>query len=371
MRVLICAGGSGGGIYPALSVWQSLKDRVSSVLWVGGADGMEETLVPREGIAFQSIPAAGLHGVGLRAFPRNLWKLLQGFMQARRIIRSFNPHVMLFTGGYVAVPVALAGPQVPVLLYVPDIEPGLALKTLARFADCIALIAPDSEQYFRSGSQLVVTGHPTRHDLTKWGKYDARQFFDLDQAQSVLLVFGGSKGARSINRAVVDVLPELLEHTQVIHITGSLDWAEIQVAVSALPSHLASRYRAYEYLHTEMGAAYAAADLVVSRSGASAVGEFPLFGLPAILVPYPHAWRYQKVNADFLVQHGAAVLLRDEEMASTLLPAVIELLSQPDRRAQMSAAMLRLANPNAAEKIAECLISLISDAARTSSYGSQ
>ena len=134
LRLLICAGGTGGGVYPALSVLQALDKDPLDMLWVGSEGGMEEDLVKRAGIRYTAIPAAGVHGVGLKALPGNLVRLARGVLASRRILREFNPQVLFFTGGYVAVPMALAGTGVPSLLFVPDIEPGLALKTLARFA---------------------------------------------------------------------------------------------------------------------------------------------------------------------------------------------------------------------------------------------
>ena len=134
MRLLICAGGTGGGVYPALAVHAALtsKDSDADTLWVGGEGGMEEALVKRRGIAYKSIPSAGLHGVGLAALPRNITKLARGYFAARQILKDFKPDVLFFTGGYVAAPMALAGLSIPTLLYVPDIEPGMALKSLAR-----------------------------------------------------------------------------------------------------------------------------------------------------------------------------------------------------------------------------------------------
>ncbi|MBM3152045.1 MAG: UDP-N-acetylglucosamine--N-acetylmuramyl-(pentapeptide) pyrophosphoryl-undecaprenol N-acetylglucosamine transferase, partial [Chloroflexi bacterium] len=129
VRLLICAGGTGGGVYPALTVLQAVRDR-AEVLWVGGEGGMEAALVRRAGVPFQSIPAGGVHGVGAAHLPGNLWRLLRGYFAARRILRVFNPHVIFYTGGYLAVPMAAAAWRYPTLLYVPDIEPGLALKTI-------------------------------------------------------------------------------------------------------------------------------------------------------------------------------------------------------------------------------------------------
>ena len=266
------------------------------MLWVGSEGGMEAELVKRNQIPYAAIPAAGVHGVGWRMLPRNLWQLFRGVLASRRILRQFRPDLLLFTGGYVAVPMAVAGHAVPTLLYVPDIEPGLALKVLARFADRIAVTAESSKKYFRAGAPVTVTGYPIRPELARLERDAARQSLGLAPQGTVLLVMGGSKGARSINRALLAILPDLPVEIQVLHLTGQLDWDEVQGARAALPADVAARYHPLPYLH-DMGAALAAADLAVSRAGASTLGEFPLFGLPAILVPYPYAWRYQKVNA--------------------------------------------------------------------------
>jgi UDP-N-acetylglucosamine:LPS N-acetylglucosamine transferase len=173
----------------------------------------------------------------------------------------------------------------------------------------------------------------------------------------VLLVLGGSKGARSINMAVLKHLTELLGVAQIIHITGSLDWSVVEKAAQELPSQLRSHYHIMPYSH-EMGAALAAADLVLSRAGASTLGEYPLFGLPAVLVPYPYAWRYQKVNADFLAERNAAVILQDELLEDKLLSVVKDLLLNKHKLEAMSAAMKKLSHPNAATVIASQLLEL-------------
>ena len=178
----------------------------------------------------------------------------------------------------------------------------------------------------------------------------------------VLVVFGGSSGARSINRALFAALPELLGEMQVVHISGRLDWSEVEAAQTRLAQDLAQdfveRYRAYPYLHEEMGAALASADLVASRAGASSLGELPLYGLPAVLVPYPYAWRYQMVNAQYLEKRGAAVIISDAELGSKLTGIVRDLMADHQRLAGMGAAMRSLAKPNAAQQIAGLLGSL-------------
>ncbi len=338
-------------MYPALTVLEALELDEDQVLWVGGRGGMEEALVTRNKIPFTTIPAAGVHGVGLRKLPGNIWELIKGVVSSRRILKQFNPDLLFFTGGFIAFPMAVAALRQPSLLYVPDIEPGMALKALARFANRIALTAKPSTAYFPNPSKLTVTGYPVRPGLKDWDKQKALAYFDFDPGLPTITVAGGSKGARSINTALMNILPNLLEDMQVIHLAGHLDWEKIEAQAQKLSPEQAKRYQAFPYLH-EMGAALAAPDLIVSRAGASILGEYPLFGLPAILVPYPHAWRYQQVNADYLAEQGAAVILRDEDLENDLYDQVHSLVSDPETLMRMGRAMAALARPDAAEKIA-------------------
>ncbi|WP_448336035.1 UDP-N-acetylglucosamine--N-acetylmuramyl-(pentapeptide) pyrophosphoryl-undecaprenol N-acetylglucosamine transferase [Bellilinea sp.] len=342
-------------MYPALTVLHTVGDDANPVLWIGGEDGMEKDLVTRQQIPFRGIPAAGVHGVGLRALPGNLLRLAKGTLASRKILREFQPDVLFFTGGYVAVPMALMGIPRNSLLYVPDIEPGLALKTLARFADCIAVTAEESRSFFPASKRIVVTGYPLRPEILKWNRSRGREWFGIAEDEKVLLVFGGSKGAHSINQAVWSVLEGLLTNLHVIHVTGQADWPLVDACRNQLPGEWLSRYHVFPYLHEEMGAALAAADLAVCRAGASTLGELPHFGLPAILVPYPYAWRYQKVNADYLASRGAAVVVENDRLADELLPTVSQLMGDENQMKAMRKAMLDLAQPHAAEKIADLL----------------
>lgn len=316
---------------------------------------MEAELVCRQNVPFTAIPAAGVHGVGLRTLPGNLLMLARGTQEARRILNEFNPDVLLFTGGYVAVPMALVAIPRNSLLYVPDIEPGLALKTLARFSDRIAITASDSRKFFSARKQVVETGYPIRPELTQWTREKGLAALGLQPDRPILLVYGGSKGSRSINHAVLAGLTSLLVNMQVLHISGLLDWPEVESAAHALPNELANAYHAYPYLHEEMGAAMACADLAVCRAGASTLGELPFFGLPAILVPYPYAWRYQRVNAQYLEQGGAALVLEDRELSEKLIPQIQTCMQDAIKLQKMKSAMRKLARPNAAQDIANLL----------------
>lgn len=344
-------------MYPALAVHDVLTSKVEDVetLWVGGEGGLEESLVKRQGIPFQSIPAAGVHGVSPLLLPRNFLLLARGVLAAFGILNDFKPDVLFFTGGYVAAPMAFAGRSFPSLLYVPDIEPGMAIKSIARFADIIAVTTEQSQKFFNK--RVYETGYPLRPDLALWNRETAHRHLGISGKLPVVLVFGGSKGAHSINLAVLNNLRALLEKCEIIHLSGEGDWQTAQRARQELPVELAARYHALAYLH-EMGAGLAAADLVVSRAGASALGEFPLFALPAILVPYPYAWRYQKVNADYLTRRGAAIMLQDNRLNDELLVTLTVLLDNPNKLKAMRAAMFELSHPRAAEKIASALLQL-------------
>jgi UDP-N-acetylglucosamine--N-acetylmuramyl-(pentapeptide) pyrophosphoryl-undecaprenol N-acetylglucosamine transferase len=371
-------------VYPALAVLQALeseseyksplsngttqagqlgrRDSSTEVLWVGGIAGMEAELVRKKGLPYQGIPAAGVHGVGPLALPGNLIQVGKGLRASRDILRHFHPQVMLFTGGYVAVPVALAvripglGIPVPeILLYVPDIEPGWALKILARFASHIAITVEATRRNLPEDKDITMVGYPTRQELKIWDRASALETLKLSTGLPILLVVGGSTGARSINRALLAILPSLLERMQVIHISGQRDWEEVQTAQGDLTNTHRSRYRPYPYLHAEMGAALTVADLVLSRSGASVIGEYPLFGLPAILVPYPHAWGYQETNARYLADRGAAIVIQDQDLSGRLQSIVEGLMQDKPRRQKMGQAMADLAQPEAAKAIATLL----------------
>jgi len=327
---------------------------------------MEVELVKRAGVPFEAIPAAGLHGVGLRALPGNTIRLLRGYRSARDVLDRFQPDALFFTGGYVAVPMALAGRKIPALLFVPDIEPGLALKVLTHFADKIAVSSEESLAFFPARSDLSVTGYPTRPELKPISREEARAKFGISGELPVLMVFGGSSGARSINRALLTILPDLLGEMHIIHVSGRLDWEQIAGERERLTSKLgaraslADRYQVFPYLHEEMGTALSAADLVVSRAGASSLGELPLFGLPAVLVPYPYAWRYQMVNAEYLAQRGAAVIIADQDLPKRLAAVVKGLMNDREKLEGMRRAMSALARPEAASAIAGLLTGLAS-----------
>jgi UDP-N-acetylglucosamine--N-acetylmuramyl-(pentapeptide) pyrophosphoryl-undecaprenol N-acetylglucosamine transferase len=317
---------------------------------------MERDLVRRENVPFTSIQAGAMHGVGAGRAANGALRTARGVSSAGKIIDEFKPDVVLLTGGFVGVPVSIAAwlRRVPSVVYLPDIEPGQALRLMARLATKVATTTEASAQFIPP-KKMVVTGYPVREAFYSTTRESARRRFKLAPDAHVLLVFGGSKGARSINRAVLQGLEALLRMAVVIHVSGANDWEEVSAARAALAADLQARYLAFEYLHEEMADAMAAADLAVCRAGASALGELLCVGLPAILAPYPHAWRYQRVNAQYLVEKGAAIMLEDQLLTDAqqgLVPRALALLNDPESLRSMREAALRAGRRDGAAQIA-------------------
>jgi UDP-N-acetylglucosamine--N-acetylmuramyl-(pentapeptide) pyrophosphoryl-undecaprenol N-acetylglucosamine transferase len=379
------------------------------VVYIGSEDGMEAVLVAEESdLPFRSIPTAALRGRSPLALAHNAGTLARGTRTARRLIAVERPLAILGTGGYVCVPLFLAAwaARVPTAIYLPDVVPGLAVRFLARLATVVACNVEDSIDYFRfqisdfrlrerqlkiknRKSKIVVTGYPVRRELFEQNRATSHAAFGLDEQPPVLLVYGGSRGARSINRAIMALLPYLLPIAQVLHICGREgDETWLREAAARLPGELHARYRLYPYLYSSqqsavnsqqsgisrqwpttdwrlptMVQAFGAADLALCRSGASTLGELPAAGLPAVLVPYPYV--HQDENADYLVRRGAALKVRDDEMlgdgrpdTSPLYRNLLRLIEDPNERATMSERSMALAQPDAAQRLANLLLAL-------------
>ena len=286
--------------------------------------------------------------------------LLRGCASAVRILRDYRPDVLLATGGYASTPAAVAARIVgcPVLVYLPDIQPGLAVKFLSRLANKVAVSFEEAGQYFEP-AKVVMTGYPVRPALFGRDRVSARQRLGLDASRKTLLVLGGSRGAHSINAAVAEALELLLGVAQVIHMTGDNDYAAAMDAKSRLAAELSCGYHVFAYLHEEMVPALLSADLAVARAGAATMGEFAAAALPSILVPYPHSGQHQEANAMFMQSQGAARRIADAEMSGTSLAAsVSELLRDEAVLRQMSEKASGLARRYAARDIARQLAAL-------------
>jgi UDP-N-acetylglucosamine--N-acetylmuramyl-(pentapeptide) pyrophosphoryl-undecaprenol N-acetylglucosamine transferase len=218
--------------------------------------------------------------------------------------------------------------------------------------DRVAVSFEEVCRYF-PGDKVWVSGYPVRSALLEADRAAGYRRLDLDPSLKTLLVLGGSRGARPLNRALMTILRELLARYQIVHVSGQLDWPEVSRGIDQLSEEEQNRYRAYPYLHEELGAAMAIADLVVARAGAATMAEFPAVGLPSVLVPYPYSGQHQGLNADFMVAHGAAVRLDEAHLEARLRPTVMRLLDDGLTLERMGERARALSRPDAARRLAK------------------
>lgn len=357
-RLVITGGGTAGHVYPAFSVLDEIQGKA---MWIGSTNGREKQLIERSCLPFVGVPTGAILGRNPVQTTRSIIANVRGIGAALTALRQFNPKVVLGTGGYVTVPTVIAARLlgIPSALFLPDIQPGLAVRWLSRLADRVACTSEKSRR-FLSGANVTVTGYPVRAELRQWAKRpraDAFATLGLPTDRPVILIFGGSTGAHAINQAIFDGLRELLYESTVVHVTGDADRGAAGQQHEALPDALRQRYWPFAYLDDEMGAALSAADLVICRAGASTLGELPAFGKPSILIPGTFASGHQGHNADALVDLGAAVRVNENELASpSYLPRqALALIRDPNRRDAMARAARSLDHPNASRAIAQIL----------------
>ena len=369
-------------MYPALSVLQEIRRQQNSgagseavqVLYVGASNGLEKDIVPKEGgYPFAALKVRGLRGANPWALAGGSMRMTAAVGKAHGLIGAFRPQVVFGTGGYVCVPVFLAAwmRRVPSVLFLPDLVPGWAGRFLARFATRVCVAFADSAMHL-PGGKTVVTGYPVRASLLEASRESGRRYFGMRDGEQVVLVFGGSRGAHSINLMLQAALPRLLDHCAVIHVSGAADYAELAAWREGLPKDRQRRYHLHAYLHDEMASALAAADLAVCRSGASTLAELPLFALPAVLIPYPYAGAHQELNAQYLARHGASVRVTEQELGfdpqaaghagDRLASAVLALLEDRRRLGEMAACAGRLARPEAARVLVQQIEELVGSA---------
>lgn len=306
------------------------------------------------------IPSGPMHGVNPIKLVISAGRVTWGMAKALLLLRRTKPDAIFLTGGWAGLPIAIAGTvlHLPMAIFVPDVEPGRTLKLLGRFATVITATTTQTAQFY-PGKQVIETGYPLRSDLVEATRKAAIERFGLDPDKRTLLVFGGSRGSRAINHAIFDHLSELFEvaDLQILHISGKLDAEAMRTRREALPNEIKDRYHLYDYID-EFGFAMAAADLVVSRAGASIMGELPVFDLPSILIPLAYEWRYQEVNADYMASHNAAIRLDESLMADQLAPLIISLLTDNEKMQKLRDGVQSLARTDGADNIAQVLLSL-------------
>src|SRR5216684_2043842 len=346
MRVLIAAGGTGGHIYPGIAVAKEImrRDPSSVVRFVGTARGLEVRLVPRAGFELSIIESAGLKNVSLMAKVRGLLLLPQSIFAARRVIRDFQPEIVVGAGGYVSGPVLLAASlmRLPTLVMDSNALPGWTNRVLARFVDKATVSFAEALPYFRGKG--VLTGNPVRSEFFE---IPARQ---RDGAHISLLVFGGSQGARAINEAMIAALPGLRsqkELLQVTHQTGAADFERVRSGYEAAGWQDNVDVRPYI---DDMVREFAKADLIISRAGATTSAELVAAGKAAIMVPFPLAADdHQRKNAEALQTAGAARMILQQELSGERLADEIKsLLTAPEGIDRMEIASRKLARRDAA-----------------------
>ena len=273
--------------------------------------------------------------------------------QAVALLLARRPSAIFTTGGYVAIPVLLAAAalRIPVVMWDGNVVPGRSVRLTARLASAVAVTFAETCSILGSKRPCFVTGTPIR-DPGALTRAEARARLGIPESDHLLLIFGGSQAVRRFNTSVAEALPRLIPLTRVIHVTGDAGYEAAVAGRDALPDGLRARYRPERFLGAEMDAALAAADLVVGRAGSSTLSEVAAFGLPMVVVPYPHAAGHQRRNAEEMVRVGAAKLVEDEAFDAAALLRAAAILEDPSERASMVAAARSLARPGAAGAVA-------------------
>lgn len=373
MRVVVSGGGTGGHTYPAVTTIEAVRERASvegldvDVVWVGTATGLEARIAHLKDISFHPLVAGKLRRTGgLRASFQNFldaFRVLRGVGQAIAFTAKHHPDVVFTTGGYAAVPMGVAAWLLrrPLVMHEQIHALGLANRILALLATEILLSQPSSLEHLsaRGRSRAVVTGNPIRSELLTGTPQAARDAFRLDPVLPIVYVTGGAQGSVQVNRLLTAALPELLPHAQVLHQSGRRSFGAMQEVAQSLPADLRPRYHVVEFIDAELADVLAAADIVVSRSGAGTVAELTALGKSCIFIPLvPTAGDEQQRNATHLANAGAArVLSGASATPQRLLAELLDLLRDPEARTALGAAARQHGRPEAAAVVARILLS--------------
>jgi UDP-N-acetylglucosamine--N-acetylmuramyl-(pentapeptide) pyrophosphoryl-undecaprenol N-acetylglucosamine transferase len=371
LKILIAGGGTGGHIYPALSIADALqrRDQGAEFLFVGTERGLEADLVPRNGFSLRTLKISGFQRRMSWRNVENIGNTFRSLWDSHRILKMFRPDAVIGTGGYVCGPVLLAAAMsgIPTLIQEQNSFPGVTNRILARFVNVVALGYDDAKPRFgHVKARFISSGNPVRSGFLAVERAEAQKTFGFVDGKLTLLIAGGSQGARSINTAALHIHRWFANSNsiQIIHITGSTEYEAVidLLRREGLPTDEPGKGRLVApYLHN-MAQAMALADIAVSRAGAIALAEIALCGIPSILVPYPHAAEnHQEFNARSFVDKGAARLILDRELDGDHLCMIVrELVENTEARQKMQAASRNLAKPDAAERIASEVIALAS-----------
>jgi len=360
MRCSVSGGGTGGHIYPALAVARALRDAQPGleVSYIGGARGLERSLVADGELPYHQLVVRSLRSSGADLhLVLDPLRLAASVPQAWRLLGRLRPAVIFTTGGYLAMPLVTAARArgIPSLLWEGNVIPGRATAAVARMASRVAVSFPPTLGAFPGRS--FVSGTPIR-SFAGIDRNAARRSFDVAADERMLLVFGGSQAVARITAALEASVERLLADWRVVHLAGAAGMPAALAMRDRLPEGLRDRYQAIPFLTDRMADALVAADMVLGRAGSSTCAEVAAVGVASILVPYPHAAGHQQANAAWLADQGAAVMVRNEEFDGDRLLAEATALRDDDHRARIAAAALRLAQPDAARRLAEELLAM-------------
>jgi len=356
LRVLISGGGTGGHIFPAISIADAIKKRYPSaeILFVGAENRMEMERVPAAGYSIKGLPVAGFDRKNLLKNIGVLFLLIKSMRQAKKIVKNFQPHIVIGVGGYASGPTLKAANRlkIPTLLQEQNSYAGVTNKLLAKEAAKICVAYEGMEQFFPK-EKIVLTGNPVRQDLecTEAKRKEAYTYFQCNPDKKTILVLGGSLGAGAINNSLISALPAIVESDiQLIWQSGKYYYSDSKESLSRYPEapvHLTP-------FISRMDLAYSVADLIISRAGAGSISEFCILGKPVILVPSPNvAEDHQTKNAEALRKKNAAVLVSDQNAMKYLFPQSLEIIHDDNRLKELSENILKLALPDAANKIVD------------------
>ncbi len=368
MKVIICGGGTGGHIYPGLSIADSLHKRNEKVqiLYIGTASGLESSLVPKQGYEFKAIRVKGFRRRLSTDTVKSSVELIKGLSDANRIISKYKPDIVVGTGGYVAGPVLLVAHLrgVPTLIHEQNVLPGATNRILGRFVDVIAVSFEEAIKYFGKKKRVFVTGNPIRREILGGSREEGIKEFGFTQGIPFVLCFGGSKGSGKLNQAMVEVIANLHREGgfQLLHITGEGHYNAFLEALKARkiePGNI-SGIRVMPYLH-RMPQALAAADLVISSAGAITIAEITAVGIPALLIPKSHVVdNHQEYNARMLERKGAAVVLLEKQLdGDVLYNRISEIIRDAKLIMSMKEASKKIGKADAAERICDIIIEML------------
>jgi UDP-N-acetylglucosamine--N-acetylmuramyl-(pentapeptide) pyrophosphoryl-undecaprenol N-acetylglucosamine transferase len=325
MNVIISGGGTGGHINPGVAIAKKLKEKHSDVniLFIGTENGLERKMVPKEGFKIKYITVEGLNKkISLNTI-KSLFVGIKGFTQSGRIIKEFKPDLVIGTGGYVCGPVVLSAylKGIPTIIHEQNAIPGVTNKLLSKFATSIAISFKESEKYFPK-NRVHFTGNPIKDSIINLNRDKAREVWGLDRDKPILFVVGGSRGARNLNEAIADIIPKLHEENiQLIFATGENQYEHILKRLEKNKINIKNMkgIKLFPFLFN-MHEALGACDLIISRAGATTLSEITAVGIPAILVPSPYvANNHQEYNAIALEENGAAILIKESQLANNVL----------------------------------------------------